>query len=486
MRHAVPLLLVVALGCATGPEVKQTESAADAKLRDDREIAATLRSITAGSRRGEGSKIRFDYMEKARLTPNDWRPRLFAAWVGQPSEESWRQVAAVCKLNPEQPWPWAASGLIYAQWKGGFLDNADAELSKALSLRPDFIPALVGKADVLRLRGRNAEAQDAYRAVLAQAPDWQEALAGLGLSQLALGDDEGANTSLSKALQLDPDDLVALDALAKLSARLKDTARAIELNSRLVQLTPRDREAHLALAGMKAESADAAGAAASYEAAMAIAPDLETARKLAGIDRSLNRADAELKVQEKIAALDAKDPAPHLRLAELHQAAGDTEAAEADLRRASERAPDDAAILLSIARLVEAKGDLIATIEAFRAAKAKGAADAEPELQALEAKAGLGKPIAGDASRVYWEVGARLARRLRELQKSNPGLGGKMRARVTIGADGLAREVEMLEDTVHESSLAALVYFSLKDAKYAKRSTPTFEFVLAPSSSKSK
>ncbi len=481
---ALPLPLLLALAaCATGPEPKPAEvqaaSTAESRLEEDRGLAATLRGISARARRGEAAQMHEEFIAQARQRPNDWKPRLFAAWTGQPSEDSWQEIAKVCKLNPEEPWPWTASGLVYLQWKN-FLDQAEGDFKKALVARKGFVPARVGLADVLRLRGKLAEAKAAYEAALQDAPDWQEALRGLGLTELELEDPVAARAHLDRALLIDPDDLVAVEAMARLALRARDTARAIELYGKMLQYDPRDRAAHLALAKMKAETGDGAGAAQSFEAALALAPDLETARELAALYRKLGRSDEEIKTLELLARLDTRDPAPYLRTAEVRKGEGDTEGAEAALRQAAERAPDDPAIHLSIARLVAAKEDLVASIEAFRTAKAKGAAEAEGELKALEAKANLGPQIVGDPNKVYFTVGARLDKQFKELQKANPTLGGKLRARVSIGADGLATQVEVLEDTVHESSLAAFVYFSLKDARYPKKSTPTFEFVLSP------
>jgi tetratricopeptide (TPR) repeat protein len=285
-------------------------------------------------------------------------------------------------------------------------------------------------------------------------------------------------------LKIDPDDPVAVTAQARLALEAKDLAKVIALYGKLLQFNPRDREAHLALAKMKAETGDGAGGAVELEAAMAISPDLETARLLATTYQGLKKSDEEAKALEKVAQLDAKAPAPWLRIAEIRKADGDSEGAEHALRQASERAPDDAAVQLSLARVIAERDELISSIEAYRAAKAKGAAEAAAELNALEVKAGLGKQIVGDPNRVYAEVFARLNRGFQELQKKNSELGGKMRARVNIAADGQATQVEMLEDTVHEPSLTALVYFSLKDARYPKKSTPTFEFVLTPAGKK--
>ena len=475
------LIALAAASCATGPEVRTPnphDSLGSRQLEKDRATAATLRSITERARRGEGSVIRQEYVEQSRSRPLDAMPRLFAAWTSAPREEAWQEVAKVTRLNPEEPWAFALSGAIYAQWHN-FLDQADADFDRALGARKDFVPARVGKADVLRLRGKLPEAKAAYEAILTAAPEWQEAVSGLGLTLASLKD-PAAKPTLEKALQIDPEDLAATAALARLAVEAKDVDQAIALTTKLLQVNPRDREARLSLSRMKQEKKDLAGAAADLEAALALAADTATAQALAGLYRELKRADDEARALEKVAQLNPRDAEPLLRIAELKKADGDAEGAEATLRRAAERTPGDSALLLAIARLVRAREDLVGAIEAYRVAKAKGAAEAAPELKELEAKALLPEaPLDGDVNAVYGKVFARLNRSYQERLKKGGALGGKVRVRVAIGADGQVTQVEVLEDTLHDEALGALVYFALKDAHYAKvKKTPTFEFVL--------
>jgi tetratricopeptide (TPR) repeat protein len=484
MRNSALLTLLFAAACASGPAPRPAAVAnglpsEKSRLEDDRAIASTLRSIGVRARKGEAAQMRAEFVEQARQRPNDWRPRLFAAWTGAPSEESWQDVAKVCRLNPEEPWPWAASGAIYLQWKG-FVDQADAEFAKALKARPGFVPALVGKADVLRVKGQLAEAKAAFEAVLEKAPDWEEALVGLGLTQVGLADPAAAAATLDRALKVEPEDPVAVFALAKLALAAGDRPKAILQYQKMLQFNPRDRDAHLSLAQLKHESGDLPGESASLEAAMAIAPDLATAKALAESFKAQARTDDEVKALEKVAQLDTRDAAPYLRISEIRKAEGDSEGALTSMRQAADRAPADPAVHLLLARLIAEGDDLVEAIEAFRDARQKGAKDVDADLAALEAKAGLGKPLVGDATRVYYEVFGRLNKRFQELQKKNPALGGKIRARATIGDDGKVEKLEMLEDTVHEATLTALVYFSLKDAKYPKAGTPGWEFVLNP------
>lgn len=481
MRHAM-LAALALTACVSGPETRPgAPTAAETRqLAQDRAMAAEVRSITARARRGEGPKLRQQYQELSRARPLDVMPRLYAAWAGAPREDAWQEVARIAKMNAEEPWTWTLSGAIYAQWRG-FLDQADAEFDRALNARKGFVPALVGKADVLRLRGKLPEAKAGYEAVLAAAPDWPEAVSGLGLTLAALKD-SAAKATLEKALQLDPEDLAATGALARIAVEANDSDAAIALTSKMLQTNPRDREAHLALAKMKEEKRDLAGAAEHYEEAMALSPDLATAQALAGLYRELKRAEQEVRALERVAQLSPKSPEPLLRIAEIKKADGDVDAAEAALRKAAERKPGDPELSLALARATRDRDELIAAIEAYRAARASGAAEAAAELKELEAKALLPESrLAGDVNAVYGQVFGRLQKAYRDRAKQGRAAGGKLRVRLAIGEDGKVSQVETLEDTVHDDILGALVYFSLKDAQFPKvKKAPTFEFVLAP------
>ncbi len=481
MRHAMLAALAVS-ACASGAQTRPTPlgPAESRQLAQDRAVAAEVRSVAARARRGEGAKLRQQYLEQSRSRPLDVLPRLLAAWTGAPREDAWQEVAQVAKMNLDEPWPWALSGAIYAQWRG-FLDQADGDFDRALRARQGFVPALVGKADVLRLRGKLSEAKAAYQAVLSTAPDWQEAVSGLGLTLAALKD-PAAKAVLEKALELDGDDLATTAALARIAVEANDSDAAVRLTSKMLESNPRDRDAHLALAKMKEEKKDFAGAVEQYEAAMAFSQDLATAQVLAGLYRELKRPDQEVRALEKVGLLSPQSVEPLMRIAELKKADGDVDGAEAALRKAAERKPGDAALALALARAERDRDELISAIEAYRAARAKGAAEAAAELKDLEAKALLPEAaLAGDVNAVYGQVFGRLQKSYRERAKQGRAAGGKLRVRVAIGEDGKVTQVETVEDTLHDEILGALVYFSLKDARYPKvKKAPTFEFVLGP------
>ncbi|MFN7130716.1 MAG: tetratricopeptide repeat protein [Myxococcales bacterium] len=472
---------LVLTGCATAPAPKADAPAgpvADPRAAEDEKIAETLRQITATVRRGQGDKLRAGLLIESQQRPKDPRLRLQLAWMRAPSDDAWQELKALVRLDMTDPWPYWGMGAIYLQWPN-FSEQAAGEFAKALSLRKGFVPALIGQADVLRVQKKYPEAIAAYETVLKSAPNWPEALRGLGLARLASGDVEGGRRALERALEAFPDDFESLTQLARLALEQKDADAAIRHHTRLLQFSPRDRAVRLQLAKLKQERGDVPGAAAEYEAALAIGVDAALLEELVALYRSLNQPSKEADALERLAAFRSEDPAPLLRLAELRNQEGDPDAAEAALRQASERVPDDAALLLQIARIIRDRDDLIAAINAFRLAKAKGA-KANDDLNVLYARAMLDPtPVSGDVNRIYRDVFKRLNRVFEARKKDSPSLAGRIRVRVSVAADGEVTDVEILEDTVHEPAVLANVYFNLRDARFPKeKRSPTFEFIL--------
>jgi tetratricopeptide (TPR) repeat protein len=475
MRRAA-LGLVLLTACATAPtSYSGTQTSSARPVEADRSTAATLRSITARVHKGESEKVHEELALQAAQSPKDQRLKLYLAWMDAPSEDSWQEINRLSKVNPNDPWMFAALGLIYLQWKG-FLPQAEGELDRALAIKPGFVPAEVGLADLARLRGKLPEAKAAYEAVLAKEKDWQEALCGLGLTLRAMGD-PAARGVLERALKIDPDDRVAIKALSEIVVAANDKPAALALQQKICELEPRNGAARLTLGKMRLEAGDNEGAAKALESALELAPSAEAARALADAYRALQQPDQEAHALEQLASLEPADPEPLLRVAELLSAERDFEGAEAAMREASARKPEDVSLLVAIARLVEKREDLVAAIGAWRYAKQKGAPGVDAELARLGRVAGLpAHPMSGGVQRLYNEVFSSLRAR----RAAQPELGGRLRVRVEIGPDQKASEVELLEDTVHDAALSALVYYSFKDATYPneKPRSVTFEFVL--------
>ena len=98
----------------------------------------------------------------------------------------------------------------------GRYQEAISELSKCLSIVPDFSPAhnLMGKS--LALLGKHEESLVSFKRVISLSPNLPEGYKNAGFHYLIQGDTQAAIDYLSKALTLAPHDTKVREALAKL------------------------------------------------------------------------------------------------------------------------------------------------------------------------------------------------------------------------------------------------------------------------------
>jgi predicted Zn-dependent protease len=101
-------------------------------------------------------------------------------------------------------------------FKKGRYQEAISELSKCLSIVPDFSPAhnLMGKS--LALLGKHEESLVSFKRVISLSPNLPEGYKNAGFHYLIQGDTQAAIDYLSKALTLAPHDTKVREALAKL------------------------------------------------------------------------------------------------------------------------------------------------------------------------------------------------------------------------------------------------------------------------------
>ena len=130
----------------------------------------------------------------------------------------------------------------------GRVDEADAEYRAAIQLARDFAPAYVNLADLIRLQGREVEAELTLREGLAVAPDDPTLHHALGLSHVRSGDLAQAIEELGRAAALGPEQPALAYAYA---VALNSTGRvgdAIETLEEARLLHPRDGDLLFALA----------------------------------------------------------------------------------------------------------------------------------------------------------------------------------------------------------------------------------------------
>lgn len=201
----------------------------------------------------------------------------------------------------------------HALVEAGRLEEAQRCLERAAAVAPANAPILTDLGSVLRARGDAAGAAARYGDALAHDAAFGPALVNLGTLRLALGQAAEALGLLERAADADPGDALVLR-----------------------------------LAGVAAQRAgDLPGAVRRLEASLALAPDAETARALAGALDALGRAADADRALERVAALRPDDPAMPELLGARALARAEPETAIRWFERAIDAAPAPSAALHS-------------------------------------------------------------------------------------------------------------------------------------------
>ena len=439
---------------------------------DTAEMSAKIRALENRVRRGEAAKAREELVAQVTAHPQDLTAHFLLAWVGAPSEEAWQQLHRLSNEAPKDPWCHYGMARIYSGWK--MFDQAQKELDHLFALSPQFVPGLVAKGTLLREQGSLEASKQAFEAALKLIPTDVDALAGLGITLLRIGDEAAGRASLEKALAGDADCFQVVNALAAGAAKGTDLEVAIKLQTKLAELAPSDRGVRLALAALFEKQGDLKAAAAGYEAAQKLVADAAVARSLAALYNKLADKEGEIRALEALVRIEATDAEAHIRLAELKS--DDAQAVDQHLKAASAIAANNPELRVRLAALLEKQGDYVAALENYRAAgKAKDGAGAAA-MKALEGKLEL-SPLSGDANRVSSQISSKLTKLFKERSKTEGKLSGKYKILVTVDETGTTKNVEVVEDTVHDPILLGHIYFQLKDARFPKRKmSPLFEF----------
>ncbi|HWA91560.1 MAG TPA: putative 2OG-Fe(II) oxygenase [Rhizomicrobium sp.] len=185
-------------------------------------------------------------------------------------------------------------------------DDALAEFERALALDPDLPGAAMDRADELQTLGRNDEAVEAYRRVLAAEPlndrahrqlnnllyrlgddanflkSYDEAAAkfpgrpilplGKGGFLLQVGRLDDAESCFARAAQLLPGAIAPLNGLAATFARKGDYARAIATHRRIAELAPRHADSWISYCETLLRAREATEARGAADMAVGLDP----------------------------------------------------------------------------------------------------------------------------------------------------------------------------------------------------------------------
>src|SRR5919112_278763 len=186
------------------------------------------------------------------------------------------------------------------------------------------------RANALDMLGRYAEAVAAYEEVIAEAPDWWEAHANLGICHARNGHPAKAEAAFRRGLEDCPGSPELRDELAAhLLTERKDLREALTLSEEAVALG-RDEIRHLHTLGeIRLSMGDEVGATEAYRAVLALDPENPEAHLELGIlhEHRGEAAKAEEHFVESLKS-DPTNPRALYSYASLYYAADDLETAE--------------------------------------------------------------------------------------------------------------------------------------------------------------
>lgn len=273
--------------------------------------------------------------------------------------------------------------------------SADLALVSAHLRRNDFDKALkaldalekkqAGNPLVYELRAKTlvakrdlAGARGAFEKALSVAPTYFPAAAGLAGLDLADKKPESARKRFEDLLAKDPKNVQALVALIDLRARSGATAEEQKaLIDKAVAASPGEPAPRLLQVSFHLRNKDPKQALSAAQNAVAALPDnADVLDALGGAQKAAGELNQAVTTYNKLAGLQPLSPTPHLRLADVHMAAKNPEAAAQSLRKALEIKPDLLAAQRGLAGLQvqgNKPGDAIAVAQAVQKQRPKEA-----------------------------------------------------------------------------------------------------------------
>lgn len=258
---------------------------------------------------------------------------------------------------------------------------------------------------VYNLRGRTllakkdvAGARKSFEKALSVSPVYFPAAASLATLDLADNKPDDARKRFEGVLAADAKNMQALIALAELRARTGGTAdEVIALVGKAVSANPAEPAPRLLLVDLYLRSKDVKKALSAAQDAVTALPDRpEVLDALGRTQQATGDFNQAITTYNKLAGMQPKSPQPYLRLAEVHLAANNKDAAIQSLRKGLEIKPD----------LVEAQRGLI--MLDLDAGKSQEAVEVAREVQKQRPKEAVGFILEGDVgvARKSWSDAA--------------------------------------------------------------------------------
>ncbi len=197
-------------------------------------------------------------------------------------DEAIAQFTEALRLKPDYREAYLDLGIALADQ--GRFSEAIAQYTEALRLKPDYAEAHLNLGNALRDQGRAGEAVSYYTEALRLKPDYAEAHNNLGAALVAEGKTDEAMAQYTEALRLKPD---YAEAHSNLGAALVEQGKVdegIAEYTEALRLKPDYAEAHNNLAIVLSGQGNVAKAVAHYSEALRIRPDYAEAHLNLGVD----------------------------------------------------------------------------------------------------------------------------------------------------------------------------------------------------------
>ena len=216
------------------------------------------------------------------------------------------ELQRLAKDTPTDPTAWHLIGRIHASEKR--YGEAVKALTEALRIKPDFLPALVDRADVYAAAGEDRKAAADYEQVLKRQPDDAVSRVKLGMIYQRLGDTGKAEASYRAALKTNPDLPPAANNLAMIELRKgRNLDEALSLSRKAVALAPEVPQFHDTLGQVLRARGDRSGAIAATEKATTLKPpQAEIWYHLGRLYEEAGRKDPAVKAYRRALELDPK------------------------------------------------------------------------------------------------------------------------------------------------------------------------------------
>ena len=261
--------------------------------------------------------------------------------------------------------------------------EAERAYRAALALAPEFAEASYNLAGVLGRQRRWDEAIELYRTALGAQPGNVRYLVNLAHALNGKGRHAEARDEARRALTLDPQSDQGCTILGAAELGLLDPAGAVRAYAEAVRLQPGNADYLRNLGLAQAQAGDAPAAAASYRRGLALRPDDPDLLSELGL-ALLKAGDPAGAIEplQRAVAIGRANPVHHYRLAQALEEAGRRDEAVAEYRESIRLAPGVPIPRRGLGLLLYRMGDRTGAREAL-----ESAARLDPDRQVMDARA---------------------------------------------------------------------------------------------------